>query len=80
MIYFVYILESKLDRSRYVGYTNDLKRRLAEHNGGNSAYSSLKRPYTIKWYAAFSDKEKVVDFEKYLKSSSGYASTQKHLI
>jgi putative endonuclease len=79
-MYFVYILQSQKDASRYIGVTTDLKRRLLEHNSGSSKYSSSKRPFKLNWYCVFSNKEKAYEFEKYLKSSSGYAFTKKHLI
>ena len=79
-MYYVYILESKKDKSRYIGITADLKRRFAEHNNGNAKYSSTKRPYKMIWYSAFPAKDKAYEFEKYLKSSSEYAFTKKHLL
>jgi len=79
-MYYVYILQSKKDESHYIGFTADLKRRLQEHNLGNSQYSNTKRPYVIKWYCVFSNKQKAYEFEKYFKSSSDYAFTKKHLI
>ena len=79
-MYYVYILQSKLDQSRYIGVTTDLRRRLQEHNAGSAIYSNKKRPYQIVWYCAFVDKKKAYEFERYLKSSSGYAFTKKHLI
>jgi len=79
-MYYVYILKSRKDGSRYIGVTVDLRRRIQEHNSGNSRYSSTKRPYGIKWYCVFVSKQKAYDFEQYLKSSSGYAFTKKHLI
>ena len=79
-MYYVYILQSLRDDSRYIGVTIDLKRRLQEHNAGGSKYSSTKLPYSLKWYSAFLDKQVAYDFERYLKSSSGYAFTNKHLI
>ena len=79
-MYYVYILQSKKDRSRYVGVTTDLRRRLQEHNSGSAKYSSSKRPYKLIWCCIFANKERAYDFEKYLKSSSGYAFTKKHLL
>ena len=78
-MYYVYILKSEKDNSRYIGATADLKKRLQEHNSGRSKYSNTKRPYQIIWYSAFSEKQRAYDFEKYLKSSSGYAFTKKRL-
>ena len=79
-MYFVYILRSTRDRSKYIGCTNDLKRRIAEHNRGEVKFTSTRHPYKLIWFACFADKEKAYTFEKYLKSSSGYAFTSKHLI
>jgi len=36
--------------------------------------------YHLIWYCAFLEKKKVLAFEKYLKSSSGFAFRNKHLI
>lgn len=79
-MYYIYILQSKKDGSRYIGVTADLKRRISEHNSGSARYSNTKRPFILIWYSAFVEKQKAYDFEKYLKSSSGYAFTKKHLI
>lgn len=79
-MYYVYILQSQKDGSRYIGVTTDLKRRLQEHNAGNVRYSNSKRPYRVQWYCAFTNKQKAYDFEKYLKSSSGYAFTKKRFL
>lgn len=78
-MYYVYILQSQKDLSRYIGVTVDLKRRLHEHNNGNARYSNTKRPYRLIWYAAFREKTRAYEFEKYLKSSSGYAFAKKRL-
>jgi len=79
-VYFVYILESQKDQSLYVGSTEDVKKRLAEHNSGKSKYSSAKIPYVLKWFCAFPNKQQALKFEKYLKQGSGFAFTRKHLI
>lgn len=79
-MYYVYILKSEKDGSRYIGVTEDIKRRIREHNSGFSKYCNTKRPYKIIWCGIFSDKKKAYDFELYLKSSSGHAFTKKHLL
>ncbi len=68
IMYYVYILRSDKDGSRYVGTTSDLKRRLKEHNSGNAAYSSTRAPLSLVWYSAFSEKERAYVFEKYLET------------
>ena len=79
-MYYVYILKSNFDDSKYIGATKDLKRRLNEHNSGGVRYTRSKRSYQIIWYSCFENKEKAYSFEKYLKSSSGMAFRNKRLI
>lgn len=79
-MYYTYILKSKIDNSKYFGYTSDLKKRVREHNNLKSKYSSSKAPFILIWYCAFNEKQKAIDFEKYLKSSSGHAFVNKRLI
>jgi len=79
-MYYVYILRSISSQSKYIGTTSDLKNRLSEHNNLETKSNRSKAPYKIIWYCTFNDKQKAYAFEKYLKSSSGYAFTKKHLI
>ena len=79
-MYYVYILQSKIDDSYYIGVTRDLKRRFKEHNNGLSKYSSKKMPFEIRWYCCFTDKSKAYIYERYLKSSSGYAYWKKRFV
>ncbi len=79
-MYYTYILKSSIDETKYIGYTKDLKKRLYDHNKGQSKYSSTKAPFKLIWYCAFTSKEKAMDFERYLKSSSGFAFSNKRLI
>jgi predicted GIY-YIG superfamily endonuclease len=79
-MYYVYILESLKDKSHYIGTTSDLKNRLNEHNSGETKSNKSKLPYKIIWYCAIPKKETAYNFERYLKSSSGYAFTNKHLL
>jgi len=79
-MYYVYILQSKKDKSYYTGVTEDLKERIKEHNWHLSKYSSSKAPFELVWYCAFKNKKKAYDFEKYLKSGSGFAFARKRLV
>ncbi|OGE84431.1 MAG: excinuclease ABC subunit C [Candidatus Doudnabacteria bacterium RIFCSPHIGHO2_01_FULL_49_9] len=79
-MYYVYILRSDKDESRYTGFTTDLKLRLKDHNTKGNKYSSTKAPYRLAWYCAFQDKKKALDFEKYLKQGSGFALARKRLV
>ncbi len=75
---YVYILRSeKVFAQRYTGITSDLKKRLKYHNEGRSIHTSKYRPWRIETYIAFIDEKKAVEFEKYLKTGSGWAFSLK---
>ncbi len=78
-MHFVYILVSADQKHWYVGVTNDLERRISEHNSKKCPHTSKFCPWKIQSYTAFQDRDRAEDFEKYLKSHSGRAFTKKHL-
>ena len=76
---YVYIL--KLENGQcYIGCTADLVARLEKHRHHAVPTTSRIRPEEVIFYAAFKTKEKAYAFEKYLKSSSGFAFRNKRLI
>jgi len=78
--YYVYILQSERDPERfYTGFTENLESRLKAHNAGQCSHTSKHKPWRIKTAIAFSDREKALDFEHYLKTSSGQAFAKKRL-
>jgi predicted GIY-YIG superfamily endonuclease len=77
---YVYILQSMAFPDRYyVGSTDDLKSRLKYHNAGKAPHTSKYKPWRVNTYVGFSDEERAISFEKYLKSSSGRAFSKKRL-
>jgi putative endonuclease len=75
---YVYILQSQSDVERfYIGLTEDLHLRLKKHNAGEVPYTSTFRPWRIKTVIAFTDKDRAVHFERYLKTASGRAFAKK---
>ncbi len=79
LMYYVYILQSKKDKSFYTGFTENLKERLKNHNWHMADYTKTKAPFELVWYCAFKDKKKALDFELYLKQGSGFAFARKRL-
>jgi putative endonuclease len=67
MSYFVYILRSIKDSSFYIGYTNNLDRRLEEHNKGESRYTRKKKPWKIFYFEIFRSKSEALKRERFLK-------------
>ena len=79
-MYYVYLLKSINNPDQtYVGYTLNLKERLKKHNEGGSIYTADYRPWQLVMYLAFSDQNKAIAFEKYLKYQSGRAFAKKRL-
>lgn len=80
-MWYVYILRSlAAPEHEYVGFTSDLRRRLRDHNSGKSKHTAKYKPWNIVWYCAYRDKQKALDFERYLKSHSGRAFSKKRLV
>ena len=80
-MFYVYILKSIKDESKYVGYSNyNPQKRLIEHNQGMNVYTKALRPYELIWFCAFSNKTKAEIFEKYLKHGSGFAFASRRFI
>jgi len=80
-MYYVYVLQSINYPNRlYRGYSTGLLDRLKTHNLGGCKYTAKYKPWKIIFYVAFANKYKALQFEKYLKSSSGIAFARKRLI
>ena len=78
--FYVYIRQSSVDARRfYTGLTEDLPKRLKDHNSGRVFHTSKSKLWGVKTYVAFSDRGRAAEFERYLKSSSGRAFVKKHL-
>ena len=71
MFYYVYILQSQKDKSLYIGYTSDLRKRFKQHNDGESKATKPFRPYTLIFYEAFLNRMDAKNREEYLKGGYG---------
>ena len=69
--YYVYVLRSVKIGRLYTGYTNDLRKRLREHNQNKSKYTKNKGPYELIYYEASKNEEDTRSREQYLKSGMG---------
>lgn len=69
--YFVYILWFVKDRTKYIGYTGDLHRRIKEHLKGKGQYTSRKGVFKLVYVEVFDTKREAKAKEKYFKSRVG---------
>jgi len=80
-MHIVYILKSHKDPAKcYVGITEDLEKRLEEHNSGLSYYSKRYAPWYVETFITFRDRKLAESFEVYLKKGSGQAFLTKRLL
>ncbi|PHR73231.1 MAG: hypothetical protein COA67_03450 [Lutibacter sp.] len=70
--YYVYILKSS-DSLLYTGITNDLSRRIIEHNKGNkkTSFTYIRRHVKLIFYQEFNDVNQAIFFEKKLALANG---------
>ncbi len=78
-MYYVYILQSKKDSSFYIGFTPDLRSRLAKHNKKQVTSTKDKVPWTLIYYEAYLNRKDATGREKFLKSGSGWRYFKKQL-
>lgn len=66
-MFYVYLVRSLKDNNLYTGYTNDLKRRLEEHNSGKNVSTKSRVPFELIYYEAYKSREDATHREKMLK-------------
>ena len=70
-MWYTYLLKSKKNGDWYTGVTNNLRKRLWQHNNGKSSYTKSRGPYTLLYYEACYNEDDARAREKYLKSGMG---------
>ena len=77
----MYMLKSRVAiKHYYIGLTDDLGHRLAEHNAGETYSTRDDRPWKIVSYFWFENPDIAERYEKYLKSGSGRAFVNRHFL
>ena len=71
MNYFVYVLASykKFKLTTYVGYTNNIKKRLKLHNNGKGAKFTRGRKWKIIYKEKYFTKKEAISREYYIKNN-----------
>ncbi|HMV10206.1 MAG TPA: GIY-YIG nuclease family protein [Cyclobacteriaceae bacterium] len=78
-MWIVYVLRSAKSGKRYVGMTQDVTLRLAQHNSGKSKFTSGHMPWKLIYQETYSGSVEARVREKYLKSSQGRRFLDKEL-
>ncbi len=69
--FYVYVLQSEKDRQFYIGYTNDIERRLKEHQQGKNISTAKRLPVKLIYFEGHLSKEDAIRRESYFKSTKG---------
>jgi len=73
-MFYIYIIKSLKNGSLYIGYNDDLRKRIAEHNSGKSSYTKKYMPWQLVYYEAYLSKTDAIIRERRLKQfAKGYA-------
>lgn len=67
--FYIYILYSHRDKGLYIGFTNNLKRRLTQHANGQVKSTHLRTPFRLIHYEYFINKHDAKAREKFLKNT-----------
>jgi putative endonuclease len=79
MQFYVYILQSCVQGSFYIGQTNNISRRLSDHNKGFSKSTSRYAPWNLVWITAVEDRKSAMLMERELKSLKSRQRIIKHI-
>ena len=72
MTYFVYLIVSKIKNNKifsYVGYTNNLKKRIKLHNTGRGAKFTRGKIWKLVYYEKYDSKSEAMSREYSLKKN-----------
>lgn len=78
-MFYVYLLQSQVDRGWYIGFTSDLGRRFQEHNRGDTKSITHRKPFALIYYEAYLHKMDAIGRERFLKSGGGRRFLNKQL-
>jgi len=79
-MYYVYGVENQSKNFLYVGSTCDLRKRLDQHNAGESKSTKPYIPFKLSAYIGVTSDRKARSLENYLKSGSGKAILKKRIL
>ena len=80
MTYFVYVIGNYKHKKliTYVGYTNNLKKRLSLHNSGKGAKFTKGRIWKLMYYEKYITKKEAMLRECYIKKNRNFRNLIKN--
>ena len=79
-MYYVYVLENQNDKSLYIGYTENIEKRVSDHQDGKGGRTTkLKQNWQLIYQEGYLNKYDALGREKFLKGGSGRKYLHKQL-
>lgn len=69
--FYVYVLHNPVKNFIYIGYSENLKQKIQEHNSGKVQSTKFYKPLCLVFYEAYLTKADAKRREKYLKTNKG---------
>jgi putative endonuclease len=70
-MFYVYILRSRKDKRKYIGFTNNLTRRIQQHNNGRCTAAMNRGPFELMYSEEFNTRQEAAGREKFFKTGKG---------
>ncbi len=70
-MYFVYVLRSLKNGRLYTGSTDNVARRISEHNSGKSKATRHTRPFELLYTESYNTRTEAYQREMFLKTGHG---------
>ena len=70
-MFYTYILENSISKRHYIGSTNDLNRRLNEHNRGQTGSTRQKGQWNLVYKEEYNTYAEAATRERLIKSYKG---------
>jgi len=71
MFHYIYVIESVKNCNLYIGYTNNLRKRIKEHNRGLNFSTKPYMPWQLIHYEVYLNENDAKRRERYLKTNQG---------
>lgn len=76
----VYVIKSRVDQRLYIGFTQNLSRRLKEHNSGHNTSTKNRSPLDLVYVESYLSKDDALERERKLKGFKNSYSALKNRI
>ncbi len=70
-MYYFYVLTFLKNDKLYLGFTNNLRRRIQDHKSGQSDFTSRNGDFSLIFYEAYLNKKDSQEAERYFKTGHG---------